>query len=103
MRMREPMSSPEATVTINKLGDPNQIYLGQRITYTIPFANESDTESAGLLLYQGDYVNNPLVISDTIPAGANYVTGTASYSLSFTQWTCPGCSKHRRRRGACPA
>ena len=47
------MQSPEALVTINKLGDPNQISLGQIITYTMPFQNESATEAAGLTFYSG--------------------------------------------------
>ena len=70
-----PMVSPAALVTVNKISDPDQIALGQVITYTLPFQNDSSTESAGLLIYLGSSVNNPLVISDTIPAGAQYITG----------------------------
>ncbi|MBN1218722.1 MAG: DUF11 domain-containing protein, partial [Anaerolineae bacterium] len=79
-----PMSVPQALVTIDKSGNPDLVSLGQIISYTMPFVNQSATESAGLTFYSGAYVNNPLVISDTIAAGTQYIAGSATYALSFT-------------------
>lgn len=77
-----PVTVDEAEVTIDKNGTPGSITVGKAITYTIPFENESATESAGLILYNGATVNNPLVISDSIPAGAIYRANSADYTLS---------------------
>jgi uncharacterized repeat protein (TIGR01451 family) len=76
-----PIDSGEAVIGLDKSGDPNAVVLGNVINYTIPFINNGD-KSAGLLLTSGDFVNSPLVISDSIPAGAQYQTGTATYTLS---------------------
>lgn len=79
-----PVSIPQALVTINKSGNPDLINVGAVITYSMPFVNQSATESAGLTFYSGAYVNNPLVISDTVPSGTQYITGTATYTLGFS-------------------
>ncbi|MBE7556419.1 MAG: DUF11 domain-containing protein [Anaerolineales bacterium] len=79
-----PVSIPQALVTIDKSSNPDLVNVGAVITYSIPFVNQSATEPAGLTFYSGAYVNNPLVISDTIPNGTQYITGTASYTLGFS-------------------
>jgi uncharacterized repeat protein (TIGR01451 family) len=76
-----PMQSPEATVSITKTGTPDIVSLSEQISYNIPFANDSATESVGLTLSSGSVVNNPLVISDTIPEGTTYVANSATYNL----------------------
>jgi len=74
-------SSLEPDVTINKVSAPSTLAVGGTTTYTIPFAN-TGTQSAGLTLSSGGYVDMPLVISDTVPNGMQYVGGSATYHLS---------------------
>ncbi len=52
------------------------------ITYQIPFRNESTTSTAGLTLSSGG-VYAPLTIEDRVPAGLQYVGGSATMSLNF--------------------
>jgi len=77
------MNNEAAVLAIDKSSDPTLVGVGKIITYQIPFQNNG-TGPAGLTLYQGAYVNNPLVVSDTVPNGTIYRFGSASYTLTPT-------------------
>jgi uncharacterized repeat protein (TIGR01451 family) len=76
-----PIGSSAPTFTIGKNGQAS-IALGGTINYEIPFANTAGAggKSIGLPLSSG----LPLVISDTIPAGMTYVTGSATANNTVT-------------------
>ncbi len=76
--------SEQAVVGIDKSSYPDVLPLGSIVTYTLPFWNASSSASAGLVMYSGAYVNNPLVVSDSIPAGTIYKSGSATYTLNFS-------------------
>ncbi|MEW5956410.1 MAG: SdrD B-like domain-containing protein [Chloroflexota bacterium] len=76
-----PIDSGEVIIGLDKSGTPGSVVLGEVISYTIPFINNG-SKPAGLLLYNGAFVNTPLVISDSIPAGAQYQAGSATYTLT---------------------
>ncbi|MBN1658646.1 MAG: DUF11 domain-containing protein [Anaerolineae bacterium] len=67
-------------VTIDKSSDPDTIAAGGTTTFTISFAN-AGTTPVGLSLSSSG-INMPLVISDTIPEGMEYVAGSADYNIS---------------------
>jgi len=76
-----PVGSSEPEVTIDKSSSPNVVALGSTTTYQIPFQNTSSSVFAGVV--SDDWgVYSPLVISDSIPSGTEYVTGSADYTLS---------------------
>ncbi|MBN2550005.1 MAG: hypothetical protein JXB15_12655, partial [Anaerolineales bacterium] len=75
-------------VVIDKASQPNVIAVGGTVTYTIGFANNDTELSAGLTLSSGG-VNLPVVISDTVPVGAEFVGGSAE--TAFTSG-CPSCT-----------
>ncbi|MEW5868418.1 MAG: SdrD B-like domain-containing protein [Chloroflexota bacterium] len=81
-----PVSSTPPEVTIDKTTQPFKVAVGSNYTYTIPFQNLSITASAGLTLSSGG-VNAPLVISDTIPIGTQYVASSATCSVG-TETDC---------------
>ena len=59
---------------INKLANPTTVTPGQRLTYTIQFANDGSSNSTGT------------VLSDTLPAGTSFVSATLNgnpVSLNF--------------------
>ena len=76
-----PVGSYAPKVTIDKSSNPNVIPLGGTTTYRIPFAN-TGTSDAGMGLSTGG--TTPLVISDTVPDGMQYVGGSATYDLSYS-------------------
>ncbi len=76
-----PVGSYAPKVTIDKSSNPNVIPLGGTTTYRIPFAN-TGTSDAGMGLSTGG--TTPLVISDTVPDGMQYVGGSATYYLSYS-------------------
>ncbi len=75
-----PIGSSEVQVTLDKSSSPNLIPLGGTTTYQIPFANTGSSDF-GLPLSTGGL---PMVISDTVPNGMQYVGGSATYNLNFT-------------------
>jgi hypothetical protein len=75
-----PVVSLEPDVTVSKASAPDTIAAGSATTYTIPFAN-TGTAPAGLTLSTSG-LNMPLVISDTVPDGMEYVGGSAIYSIT---------------------
>lgn len=77
-----PVGSSSATVTIDKTGDSTAPE-GATVTYNIPFTNTSDTATAGLTLSTGG-VNAPLVVSDSVPVGLDYVGNSAGYTLDYS-------------------
>jgi uncharacterized repeat protein (TIGR01451 family) len=76
-----PVGSYAPKVAIDKSANPNVISLGGTTTYRIPFAN-SGTSDAGLGLSSGG--STPLVVSDTVPSGMQYVGGSATYNLTYS-------------------
>jgi hypothetical protein len=78
-----PIESETPQVNIDKTGNLTVAKPGT-ITYQIPFQNLSSTTAAGMTLSSGYGVSMPLVISDTVPNGLNYVGGSANYSLTYT-------------------
>ncbi|MFC1878624.1 SdrD B-like domain-containing protein [Chloroflexota bacterium] len=77
-----PLSSYAPLVEVTKSSDPDTVSTGSVYTYTIPFVNNDPDNDAGLMLSSGWGVYMPLVISDTIPAGMEFVS--AGYSLGYT-------------------
>ncbi|HSM55457.1 MAG TPA: SdrD B-like domain-containing protein [Candidatus Sulfomarinibacteraceae bacterium] len=73
-----PVGSYEPSVTVEKRGDPPTVKLNGTIVYHIPLHNEGDG-SAGLPME-----SMPLVISDTLPAGTDYLGGSASADGNVT-------------------
>jgi uncharacterized repeat protein (TIGR01451 family) len=67
-----PVGSFEPEVTIDKQSDPDVVLLGGTINYQIPVHN-GGTESAGLPLH-----GMPLVVSDSLPEGTEYIAGSAT-------------------------
>ena len=84
-----PLRSTLPDVTIDKSSDPDVVAEGGTIIYTIPFLNSGDSD-AGLTLSSGFGVNMPLIISDTVPEGLEYVCGTATSNLPFESPTTDG-------------
>lgn len=80
-----PVVSLEPAVTIDKSSNPNSVLVGQQFSYEMPVAN-TGSAGAGLPLSTGGG-GMPLVVSDTIPTGLEYVAGTASFSTSQTGLT----------------
>ena len=76
-----PIVSTGPLVTITKSSNPDEVSIGTPFDYTIPFANTDPTQSAGLTLSSGG-VNMPLVISDTVPDGTQYIASTADCSIN---------------------
>jgi hypothetical protein len=93
-----PVISQEPEVTLDKAGDPNIVSLGNLITYSIPFVNSATGGEAGLTLSSGG-VNMPLVISDTIPQGTQYVGGSADCSIDSNP-TCEATVLYSTDSGA---
>jgi uncharacterized repeat protein (TIGR01451 family) len=77
-----PITSQAPKVNIDKTGNATVARPGT-ITYNIPFQNTGAT-AAGMTLTSGWPVYNPVVISDTVPNGLQYVTTSASAFLNFT-------------------
>ncbi len=75
-----PVSSFEPAVTTDKTGNTT-IIEGGTITYTIPIANESTTQDAGLILASTGESFYP-VINDTLPDGLEYVCKSADITFS---------------------
>ncbi|MGD8793613.1 MAG: SdrD B-like domain-containing protein, partial [Anaerolineae bacterium] len=75
-----PVGSLEPAVTIDKSSNPDSVTLGTTWTYNVPFSN-GGSAGAGLPLSTGGI---PLVISDTVPAGLEYIGGSASADLGVT-------------------
>jgi hypothetical protein len=74
-----PISSLPPEVTLGKSSTPSSGLPGSvTFNYTIPYTNTSGETSAGLTLNSTWAVNMPLVISDTVPAGLQYVAGSAA-------------------------
>ena len=69
-----PVTSSTVEVSASKLDSPDPVAVGNDITYQIPFTN-TGTAAAG----RPDY-GVPVVISDTIPTGTQYVAGSAAAS-----------------------
>ncbi len=84
-----PVVSSAPEVAVDKGSSPATVGAGAEIAYTIAFTNNGST-SAGLTLVSGWDVNMPLVISDTIPIGLQYVGGSASATLNYTPSSSPG-------------
>ncbi|MFM8321603.1 MAG: SdrD B-like domain-containing protein, partial [Chloroflexota bacterium] len=76
-----PLGSSAAQVTISKTSTPTSVSKGTTFTYNIPFANTSATTKAGLTMSTGG-VNMPLVITDTVPNGLEYIGGSAGCTVS---------------------
>jgi len=66
----------EPEVIVDKTGDAMVAEPGT-ITYSMPFYNNSDQASAGLTLSSGG-VYAPLTIQDLVPAGLQYLCGSAN-------------------------
>lgn len=73
-----PVGSADVDVSVDKSSSPSVVTVGSTFTYQIPFQN-TGSSSAGLPLN-----NVPLVISDTVPSGLQYVGGSASSDASVT-------------------
>ncbi|HSH01915.1 MAG TPA: SdrD B-like domain-containing protein [Anaerolineae bacterium] len=74
-----PLLSSEPAFTMTKASDPNVIALGGTVSYEMPYGNTNSTPNPpqtdlGLSLGSGGPTLN---YSDTIPAGMEYVSGTA--------------------------
>lgn len=74
----DPLGSYDPEVTISKSGPGTTSEGGSAYTYTIPFTNTSTTVEAGLTLSSGASVDAPLVISDTVPVGLEYIANSAA-------------------------
>jgi protocatechuate 3,4-dioxygenase beta subunit len=77
-----PLQSYASLVTVDKTA-PASVAENATITYSIPFANEGNT-NVGLTLVSGIPVNMPFTLQDTLPDGLSYICGSASASLAFT-------------------
>lgn len=86
-----PVISFAPTVTIDKNGDAT-VNEGATVSYSIPFQNTGSTE-AGLTLSSGG-VNAPMMVSDTVPDGMEYICGSASAALDYTPSSAPGYTIH---------
>lgn len=75
-----PVGSSAAQVTLDKSSSPTTVPLGSTTTYSIPFAN-SGTAAFGLGLSTGG--TTPLVVSDEVPNGMQYVGGSATAVLTY--------------------
>jgi uncharacterized repeat protein (TIGR01451 family) len=73
-----PINSLEPLVTLDKASDPHSVALGGTFTYNMPFQNDG-TDGAGLPLSTGGL---PVVISDTVPAGLEYVGSSAGATVA---------------------
>ncbi len=79
-----PVGSSNPAVTLDKSSAPATIpATGGTIDYDIAFANTSATTAAGLSLSSGG-VNVPLVLSDTVPTGLQYVANSAASANTFS-------------------
>jgi len=76
-----PLGSVVPKVTIDKSASPTVIPLGSTTTYQIPFAN-TGTTPVGMGLSSGG--TSPLVISDTVPNGLQYVGASATQNLTYS-------------------
>lgn len=75
-----PVGSSSAQVTINKSSAPTTVPLGTTTTYSIPFANPSAV-AFGLGMSVGG--TTPLVVTDAVPDGMQYVGGSATQTLTY--------------------
>ncbi|MBW8011625.1 MAG: hypothetical protein FVQ83_10360, partial [Chloroflexi bacterium] len=73
-----PVGSSEPEVVLTKNASVSTVALSSTITYTADFVNNG-SEDAGLPL-----LNMPVVITDSIPSGTEYQTGTASSTVGTT-------------------
>jgi hypothetical protein len=76
-----PVGSYQPKVTVSKTA-PGSVNTGATFTYQIPFTNTSTTSVAGLTISSGG-VDMPLVVSDTVPTGLQYVCGSAATNTTL--------------------
>lgn len=74
------ITSTTPEVTIDKTADVSTVPLGSSITYSLSADNTTGTIGAG-----DASLGSPLVFNDTVPAGLEYVSGSAVAGFSTTQ------------------